>query len=210
MRKHMLSSLFLMLFTAPFFVGCASKPVSMNEVQEGRWQGKALIKDVEQGRSYIVYLNVNAVRNQRIRMDVTSTLGTGVATILSEPNEVRYILFDSKRFYYGQPQPNVMRPVLAMPFDPRWFQNLLFDEPIEGKGWICKNDGSGRPDNCRDAVSNTQITWSNRAGEKKTVLIEHPKATVQINFQSFQAKVEDRKNLFVLEAPPAFQKLRVR
>ena len=46
-------------------------------------------------------------------MDVTTTLGTGVASLVVDHKEVRYVLFDSKRFYYGQPQPGVMRPILG-------------------------------------------------------------------------------------------------
>jgi hypothetical protein len=191
--------------------GCQTvPPVKLNGVTEGQWRGKALIKDKEQGRSYIVNMNINAVRDQRARMDVTSTLGTGVASLLVEPREVRYVLFDSKRFYFGQPQPDVMRPILAIPLDPRWIHNIVFEEPIQDKGWACTNNSAGELEECKDANSGTKITWSGRQGEKKTVLIEHAKASVQINVNTFKPKVEDRKNLFVLEAPEGYQKLRVR
>lgn len=190
---------------------CATTPaVKLNNVTEGQWRAKALIKDKEQSRSYIVNLNFNAVKHERARMDVTSTLGTGVASLVVEPKEVRYVLFDSKRFYYGQPQVDVMRPILSLPFDPRWLNNLLFEEPIQDKGWTCEKDKDGGLASCRDAVSSTVVSWSSRAGEKKTLLIEHAKASVQINVNTFRPKVEDRKNLFVLEAPEGYQKLRVR
>lgn len=143
-------------------------------------------------------------------MDVTTTLGTGVASLLVDNREVRYVLFDSKRFYYGTPQVGVMRPILAIPFDPRWLQNILFDTPIPEKSWTCSEDSSHLLKECADAVTGIKITWLNRSGSKKTVLIEHSKASVQINVQSFKPKVEDRKNLFSLEAPEGFQKLRVR
>ncbi|MBX3020333.1 MAG: hypothetical protein KF799_01545 [Bdellovibrionales bacterium] len=191
--------------------GCVGGPaVKLNNVSEGHWRGKALVKDKEQGRSYVVNLNFNAVRHERARMDVTSTLGTGVASLMVEPKEVRYVLFDSKRFYYGNPQVDVMRPILALPFDPRWLNNLLFEDPVTDKGWSCEVDSGGFLQSCRDTISNTKITWSSRQGEKRTVMIEHPKASVQINVNSFKPKVEDRKNLFVLEAPEGYQKLRVR
>lgn len=201
------------LFMAFLFLGisaCRTAPKSLEGVKEGHWKARALIKDHEQVRSYIVNLNLNAVRDERARMDVTSSLGTGVATLVVDQKEVRYVLFDSKRFYYGPPQADVMRPILAIPFDPRWLHNILFEEPLPEKTWTCTKDGSGLLQDCRDSVTNLKITWSNRKGEKKTVLIEHPKASVQINVNAFQPKVEDRKNLFVLEAPNGYQKLRVR
>lgn len=191
-------------------VGCATAPVRMENVQEGNWRARALIKDKEQSRSYIVNLNLNLKRGEKIRMDVTSALGTGVASLVADQKEVRYVLFDSKRFYFGNAQPDVMRPILSIPFDPRWLQNVLFDTPITDKNWSCTQDGKGFVRECRDSLSSLKVTWGSRQGEKKSISIDHVKASVQINVQSFKAKVEDRKNLFVLEAPEGYQKLRVR
>lgn len=198
------------LSTVLFLTSCSTTPKRLANVTEGHWKARALIKDLEQGRSYIVNLDMNAIRSERARMDVTSTLGTGVASLAVDAKEVRYILFDSKKFYFGSPQPDVMRPILAIPFDPRWLHNILFDEPIAEKSWTCENDNSGFLKECRDSASGLKITWFAREGDRKSVLLQHTKATVQINVRSFQPKVEDRKNLFVLEAPAGYQKLRVR
>ncbi|NJL23825.1 MAG: hypothetical protein HC902_00655 [Calothrix sp. SM1_5_4] len=63
--------------------GCrTSPPLKVSDASEGQWRGKALIKDKEQNRSYFVYINFNAVRDRKARMDVTSALGTGVASLL--------------------------------------------------------------------------------------------------------------------------------
>lgn len=192
-----------------FLAGCSSAPVKTSDLKEGQWRGKALIKDKEQNRSYIVNLNFN-VQDANVRMDVTTTLGNGVASLLTNNKEVHYVLFDSKRFYYGQPQPGVMRPILALPFDPRWIQNVLFDIPIAEKSWSCTTGSDGFLAECSDSVTGIKIAWTGRQGQKKTVLIEHGKASVQINLQSFRPKVEERKSLFSLEAPEGYQKLRVR
>jgi hypothetical protein len=193
-----------------FIAGCATAPLKLNDVQEGNWRAKALIKDIEQSRSYIVNLDFNLKRDRVARMDVTTTLGTGVASLLVDSKEVRYALFDSKRFYYGQPQPGVMRPILSVPFDPRWIQNILLDIPIADKSWTCTKNEMGFIQDCQDAVTGTKISWKSRQGPRKTVVIENAKASVQINVQSFKAKVEERKNLFTLEAPDGYKKLRVR
>lgn len=190
--------------------GCASAPHRVSNLNEGNWKAKALVKDKEQGRSYIVNLNFNAIKNQKARMDVTSALGTGVAALVVEDKEVRYLLVDSKRYYYGSPQPDVMRPILSVPFDPRWLHNLLFEMPIPDKSWSCTEGNGGWLQECRDLASGVTVKWANRQGDKKTVQIDHVKASVQINVQTFKPKVEDRKNLFVLEAPDGYQKLRVR
>jgi len=192
-------------------VGCASGPkVKVTQMTEGQWRAKALVKDREAARSYIVNLNMNAVKGERARMDVSSALGFGVASMLVEDQEVRYILFDSKRFYYGRPQPDVMRPIFSLPFDPRWLHNILFEIPIAEKSWTCVKDARGSLVECQDSVSTMKITWSGRSGDNKTITITHPKATLQINVNSVKPKVEDRKNLFQLEAPEGYQRLRVR
>lgn len=201
------------LAVAVLFMGlaaCQTAPVQYANVTEGNWRAKALIKDNEQSRSYVVHLDFNLVKDQRMRMDVTTALGTGVASLIANNKEVRYALYDSKRFYYGTPQPGVMRPILSLPFDPRWIQNLLLDIPIAEKSWSCEKDNQGVLLSCSDSVTGLKISWTARNGQSKTIQIDHPKASVQINVRSFKPKVEARANLFTLEPPPGFQKLRVR
>jgi hypothetical protein len=202
--------IFLLPLLVLGLIGCASAPKRTLNFTEGNWRAKALIKDKEQGRSYIVNLNFNVIKNQKARMDVTSALGTGIASLVVENQEVRYLLVDSKRYYYGSPRPDVMRPILSVPFDPRWIHNLLFETPIPDKSWSCTKESDGWLRECRDMVSGAVVSWANRQGDKKTVRIDHTKAFVQMNVQAFKPKVEDRKNLFELEVPNGFQKLRIR
>lgn len=190
-------------------IGCKSAPpVVLNDVSEGHWRAKALVRDKDQGRSFIVNLDFNALKSGTTRMDVMNTLGTGIAALVVNPQEVRYVLLEQKRYYIGPPTAESLRPILALPFDPRWISNLLFDQPLTG--WTCARDTAGMLESCREPKSETVVTWSNRQGEKKTIAIEHPRASLQINVSAFQPKVEDRKNLFLLEAPAGFQKLRVK
>lgn len=190
-------------------LGCGFQSIKMDQLQEGNWKARALVRDIEQSRSYIVNLNFNAIKNEKARMDVTSALNTGVAVLVSDAKEVRYILFDSKRFYFGANQSNVMRPILSIPFDPRWIHNVLFELPFPN-GWKCKTDSGGWLQECSESGRGLKVTWSSRQGARRTISIDHAKAIVQIHIQSFKPKVEDRKNLFVLEAPAGYQKLRVR
>ena len=192
-------------------VACASKKkVTLSDVHEGNWKAKTLITDKEGKQSQIVYLNFNAVRDQHARMDVTTIIGTGVASLVVDPAEVRYFILDSKKFYVGVAQPEVMRPILPLPFNPKWIHNILFEEEFTDKGWTCQRDAAGLLSTCQDANTKIAITWSARKGPTKSVTIDHPRASVQINVQAFKPAIEDRKNLFVLEAPVGFQKLRIR
>ena len=192
------------------FSGCGFAPVKYDEVKEGHWSAKALIKDLDQSKSYIVNINFNAVRDSRLRMDVSSSLGTAVATMTVDQKEVKYILVEAKKFYYGNSRPDAMRPILSIPFDPRWLQNILFDIPFTDKAWTCKSDSKGFLSQCIQSNLNLKVTWTQRAGEQKTISLEHKRANVQLNILSFKPKVEDRKNLFDLKAPASFESLNIR
>lgn len=180
------------------------------DVREGQWRGKALIKDLKDKKSYIVVLNMNAQRDSRVRMDVLSTLGTGVASLVADQKEVRYVLFPEKKFFIGQNKSDAMKPILMIPFDPRWLHNILFETPFLDKSWSCTMDAGGLLKDCADTVTGLKVSWSNRSGEKRTVLLEHPLASVQINIATFKPKVEERKALFQLDPPSGYRKYRVR
>lgn len=193
-----------------FLVGCASAPMKMSDVKEGNWQGRALVKDKEHSRTFIVNLDFNAIHRESLRLDVSSTLGQPVASIVTTNKEVRYFTADNKKFYVGTPRPEVLKPILAIPLDPRWLQNILFDEAPTGNGWSCQNDSAGFVSECRLPSMNLTIAWSNRKGAYKTVAISHPRADIQLNLRSFTPKVERMDHLFDLQAPSGFQKLRLR
>jgi hypothetical protein len=206
-----MKTLILLLGLMILFTGCrTAPPVRSADFTEGHWRGKALIKDLKEAKSYVVNLNLNAVRNERARMDVVSSLGTGVAVLTADDSEVRYMLMMEKKFFTGTPSTEVMRPILMIPFDPRWLHNVLFEVPFLDKSWSCQKDNAGFLSSCENASVGLKVTWSNRQGEKKTVLIEHSRASVQINLATFKPKVEDRKNLFALEAPSNYRKFRVK
>jgi hypothetical protein len=199
----------LLAIAAVVFVsGCGTAPLNYDKVEEGNWKAKALIKDHEQNRSYIVNLNFNAIRGKKLRMDVSTAIGGAVAVLTADEKDVRYILVEAKKFYYGTARPEVMRPILSIPFDPRWLQNILFDTPFTEKSWSCEKDGKYLT-KCSDTTTGVVVTWSQRVGDRKVVQIEHKRANVQINVLAFKPKVEDRKDLFELKAPPSFEKLNV-
>jgi hypothetical protein len=191
-------------------VGCSSKPVNMSKVAEGSWRARALIKDKEHSKTFIVVLDFNAVKGEQTRLDIASTLGQQVASLVTTNSEVKYFNADTKKFYTGTPRAEVLRPILSIPLDPRWLQNVLFDEPITAKNWTCKNDKDGMVEECREAQSGIVIGWHNRKGTTRTVDISHPKADIQMNFITFSNKISDKDKVFALEVPKGFQKLRLR
>ncbi len=190
--------------------GCSSAPFRMSNVTEGNWTGRALVKDKEHSRSFIVVLDFNAVKNESIRVDVSSTLGQHLATFVLNGTEVSYYTSDSKRFYTGSPRPEALKPILTIPLDPRWLQNVLWDEPIVARNWSCTDGDDKLVAQCKEKTKDLTIAWANRKGSNKSVDISHPKGEIQINLHSFTPKVESREGLFALEPPQGYQKVRLR
>jgi hypothetical protein len=204
--KKIVAAVFLGLVLA----GCKTASVKSQGAKEGYWTGRALIKDLEKSKSFIVNIDFNLVRGEVARMDITSTIGTSVASMVTTASQTRYALYDLKQFYTGEPKPSVMRPILAIPFNPVWLQNVLFEIPFTESNWKCTNETDGRPSLCQDSQAGLKISWERKDGDLKSIVFEHSKALVQIRIKNFKPKVEGDGNIFVLESPKGFRNLRVK
>lgn len=190
-----------------FVTGCQLMPTDYSEHSEGQWSSKVLVKDKVQSKSYIVNVDIQAVRDKKLRMDVTAALGMPVAALVLDDEEVKYILFRQKRYYEGQASERVLKPILSIPLNPRLLFNILFDVPIADKNWSCSKGKDGFLTECSSSSEGLKVTWKDRKGRKKAIFIEHEKAELQMNISSFKPRAED---VFTLKAPESFQKYRIR
>lgn len=188
---------------------CQTAPKRFDEIPQGQWKARALIRDKAEAKSHIVNLHFNALNGEKVRLDVTSTLGHHLASLVLNGNEVKYMVIQDKKFYQGRPSPDALQPMVAVPLDPRWLYNILFDKPIAEKNWTCTKDPEGIVMDCNQ-IRGLKISWANRRGVQKTVLVEHAKASVQLNFHDFSTKLLNRKNLFELEPPKNFRVIKLR
>ena len=183
---------------------CASKPVAFNsEKEEGQWEAKAQIRDLQKGSSNTVSLDVMSVRNQDLRMEVTGTLGIHVASFLLNESEVSCAIHTQKRFYSGPVSETALRPLLKADVDPRWLYGVFFDEPI--KGWKC----SGSPVEKCQKSDGTQIVWSDRKGENKRITISNSQFELQILVKNFMTKVQSPDRAFKLEPPESYRRYKL-
>ncbi len=196
------SYVFLLSFI--FLAGCQTA-TRYAQVPQGQWVAKALVRDKQAGKSAIVNLDVSAIKNEKLRMDVTAALGHPVAALVMDGNKLTYVLLESKQYYQGAPSAQALKGVLPIPLDPRLLYNVFFDLPVEDKSWSCTSDKSGYLAECREASGDLLIKWSQRQGRKKLISIEHPQGLVQINVNSFQPKVEAK---FELIPPKSYKALR--
>lgn len=191
--------------------GCQTSPTHYDQVSEGQWAGRILIKDKSKNKSYIVSIDVAALKEtQKLRMDVSAAMGTPVATIVVDGPNTEYILFRQKAFYEGKTQPKVLQPILAVNMDPRLLFSLLFESEPQGKGWTCERDEKEFLKRCEHEAAGLSLEWIERKGTRKTIEIQHARSSLQINLNSFQPKVVEKAELFDLKAPPGFKTYKIR
>lgn len=190
--------------------GCQTAPTRFDEVKEGQWTGRILIKDKRQNKSFIVSVDIHAKKADQLRMDVTAAMGTPVAAFVMDGDRTEYILFKQKAYYQGKTQPKVLLPILSLSMDPRLFFNLLFEEEPKGRNWSCSRDEQGFLKLCKDQSSDLSLEWTERKGERKTVEVQHPRSSLQINLNNFRPKVVENESMFKLRAPSGFKSYQIR
>ncbi len=181
----------------------------MAGVQEGTWTSKVLVRDKTENKSFILNVDAKAQWQKKLRLDIMSPITGHVASLYMNERQVKYLLVPQKKFYVGTASDQILRPVLMVPLNPNWLYNIFFDRPIEEKNWSCTQDQQGRVEQCKNLAQKMTITWKDRAGERKTVLLDHSLGSLQMNFVTFAAKVSDPEKAFQLEAPKNFEKLKV-
>lgn len=181
----------------------------MSATQEGTWSSKVLVRDKTTHKSFILNVDAKAQWQKNMRLDLVSPVAGHVASLYANDKQVQYLLVPQKKFYEGRASEQILKPVLAVPLNPNWLYNIFFDRPFAEKDWSCTQDPQGRVEKCQNAQKKITVTWKDRMGERKTVLVDHALGALQMNFVTFDAQVADAGKAFHLEAPKNFEKLKV-
>lgn len=169
-----------------------------------------MVEDSKQNRSYILNLDIISFRPERLRVDVTSTIGSHLATVTMRDNKVSYILLREKKYFEGKPNSQVLKPVLSMELDPRVIIDLLFDLPPREKGWECQRDENDYLTRCHNTGRKITVVWKKRLGRQRVLVISSKLAKLQLNLRKFRSKVEENDEIFVLKSPRGFSKVKSR
>jgi len=185
--------------------GCAMfQPKNFSKYSEGEWQGKVLVKDKVENRSGIVNVKIKAIDGQKLRMDVTSAVGTHLASVLVNGNDVEYMNVAEKTVVITKASRDSLRTLLKIPIEPHILYNVFFDRPIENKTWSCSSE-KGLLHSCKDRQTGVDIEWLSREGAKRTIALRHKVASVQINLYDFVSPVTNPEKAFILNTPKSFK-----
>lgn len=186
-------------------VGCQTRPVApTGSFQKAKWETVAQINDLKRNKNHRVSIDVLAVKNEKMRMEVTATLGYQVASVLINREGFKAAVYPQKKFYQGSLSERSLSEVLHVPVSPRALFAIAFNEPITGPGWSCEKEGS-LPKKCVQANSQIQVEWSQKNDGTKLVKITSPKIEMSWFFKSPEPNFEDKEGLFSLNAPAGYQ-----
>lgn len=186
-------------------MGCSSKP---KEEKESRipstgmqWTTKALVKDLKENKSHSLSIDIIAASHQ-LRMEVTAILGYPIASLVTNPSEVRMALYPQKKFYIGSNSEGALRNMMNFPIDPRNLGQLITDQPL--KGWTCEMGADKLVSRCT-RKGDLLVVWSDRTPETKKVIIRSPTFEMEWLFQDKEPLANVSIQQFQLEPPKGYK-----
>lgn len=187
-----------------FLQACSTAPVAYNQSKrEGQWEAKAQLKDLKNSSANTLSLEVMAVKDRALRIEVSGTMGVQVASILMRENKINYLIHTQKKAYFGEVTESALQPVLKMNINPRWLYAMFFDEPLEG--WQC----TGNPVEKCSRADGMSMIWNEREGEKKRMILSSEQFQLQILVKNYLTKVQDPDKAFKLTVPDSYKKYKL-
>ncbi|MGZ3785098.1 MAG: hypothetical protein ACXWQX_12405 [Bdellovibrio sp.] len=202
--------LFLFLFVVHFLAGCVTKPVKTDgRYQKAEWETKALIKNLRENKNQSLSIDIYAIKDSKLRMEVSALMGFQVASMVMTPQEISYIIYSQKYFFHGRNSERAFSHFLTLPLHPMNLANIAFDEPIKGPGWSCSSNTLGLPSHCENIQKDIRVTWSDRTQGQKKVLIAAPQFEMQWQFSVPKTEVQFKEDLFNLKQPSGFKAIQI-
>lgn len=187
-------------------VSCTTLPENFSKHQEGSWKAKSLIQDLKKRQSYVVYIDINAISPDKVRMDVETSLGIHVASFSLNQERVQILVPDRKRYYSGKSSPKALKKVIPLELDPRWLVDVLFEKNMSEPNWKCTNDNNNQLKACER--KGLKITWTKRQRQMRVVAFESKTAKVQMQLKGFEASAKQGE-FYSIKKPKGFRHIKL-
>ncbi len=181
----------------------------MENVQQGQWEARVLVKDKKASKTYLVNIDFVSIRPDKLRMGISLPIGTSLAAIALNGKNLDYVVIRKKLYYSGPVNSSSFNKILNIHLDPRFMLNILYDEPIKSAGWICEQDKNNFVSECLKKSENLKITWAHRKAKEKNVSIEHPDFSLEMEFHKFSPLQDTaiKNKIFTIAMPDGFHKI---
>lgn len=167
-----------------------------------------MVRDKKKNKSFIVNVDLKAESSGNLRMDATSSFGQHLASLVILNEGMSYIVVPQKKYYQGKLESSALKRAIGVSLDPKLLFNLIFEQAPQTKDWSCAKDKKGYLVDCRNLKDKTVIVWKNRDASRKLVTVEHPRASIQLNFANFDPEFKPTEKTFALKVPPSFKRIR--
>lgn len=191
-------------------MGCASKEkVPLGDVRVATWESKAQIKDLTKNKTQTVSIDLYAVRNSKLRVEVSATLGYQVASLVMDSSQLTYVIYPQKTFYRGKNSETAFEQVLGIPIHPMNLSNIAFEDPIRAPGWTCSQNEKGLVSQCENRENQTQIKYLSRDDGRKKVSLSSPKFEMIWIIEATQPNDSLKAEIFDLKVPEGYRKIKL-
>ncbi|HWU42065.1 MAG TPA: DUF4292 domain-containing protein [Bdellovibrio sp.] len=208
--KNRINLFFIACFGVSLFSGCVTKPVVQGPFQKGQWETKAQIRNLKEQKTRSVSIDIFAIKDERARFEVTAILGYQVASMVMSPQEMSYIVYPEKKFFYGKSSESAIAKMIGLPLHPMNLSYIAFDEPVRGPGWKCVADPVvGLVSRCENLAKAISVEWKDRNEGQKKVVITAPQFEMIWLFKAPQTEVQFKSETFTLKQPEGFKAIQI-
>lgn len=172
-----------------------------------QWVAKAELFDKRKDRKHSVDMDILAVGEQRLRLEVTGTMAVTLAVAVMNGNELTCLLPREKKYYQGPATAAALAKTIRVPFDPKWISAMVRDKEIQGASWSCEKDEKALPKKCESLQSSRSVIWSERRDDSKKVVIADPNYEISLKLNEVPTKVQDQGKAFSLNVPSSYAPL---
>ena len=166
------------------------------------WETKASIRDLRKNKTNQVTIDIVAIKNHKLRMEASATLGYQVGSLVMNQNEFVAIIYPQKKIFKGPLNEKSLARTFNLPIPPSALYAIAYDEVIRGQNWKCQVGENKIVSLCENGIA--KVEWLNR--KHNTKLVKISSATVDM---SWFFKAPERKELtpelFEAELPTGYQ-----
>jgi hypothetical protein len=171
---------------------------------QGSWRAKALVKNLKDGKSVTLDLDIVAKEPDRMRIEALGPFSTHVASIAAKEAVVRIALTREKKFIESPSDRYALARVIPVRAAPADLLALLFDRPLESNnsGWQC--DHSKDPQwVCQSGTASISRQTDDEG--RRRFLFAAPEAEMNLVITEARADVPPGDSAYDLMAPSGYK-----
>jgi hypothetical protein len=171
---------------------------------QGSWRAKALVKNLKNGKSITLDLDIVAKEPDHMRIEALGPFSTHVASIAVKADDVRIALTREKKFIESKADRYALARVIPVRAAPADLLALLFDRPLEANnsGWKC--DHSKDPEWSCQSGSAAIVRQSDDEGRRR-FLFTAPETEMNLVITEARADVPPGESAYELVAPKGYR-----